>query len=242
MLKRMKTKVALVVMAAVLAMALAAVGVAMADNHMGPGEEPSNTPETQQTQETQQSTESETEGTPEAEEEVKSEEDETYREKVIAKAAEILGVTPEELKSALEQAHDEVKDEQIEARIALALAKLVEKGHITQQQADELMAWIKSRPEWLDNPVHFWKEIHGEDDGKNRLHNVNVQITKTRQVIKQRNGEVIEQVNEVREDVKDSQDEIREELKERQEEFKERMDEFKEKMKELAEDADEDEA
>ncbi len=63
------------------------------------------------------------------------------------KAAEILGVEPQALGDALQQARAEVMTEQLQARFDEAVAD----GLITQEQADEDMTWIQDRPDGLDH-------------------------------------------------------------------------------------------
>ncbi len=62
------------------------------------------------------------------------------------RVAEILGIAPEDLQDAFEQAREEHRDEQIAERLASA----VEEGVITQEEADSIIAWLDSKPEVLD--------------------------------------------------------------------------------------------
>jgi len=57
----------------------------------------------------------------------------------LADVADILGVTEETLESAIEQATRELTEER--------LAQLVENDIITQEQLDELLAWLSERPD-----------------------------------------------------------------------------------------------
>ena len=62
------------------------------------------------------------------------------------RVAEILGIEPEELQDAFEQAREEHRDEHIAERLANA----VEEGIITQEEADSIQAWLDSMPEVLE--------------------------------------------------------------------------------------------
>ena len=60
-----------------------------------------------------------------------------------AKVASILGLESDDVENAMEQAREELADE----ALADKLDELVEKGTITQAQADEYESWIESRPD-----------------------------------------------------------------------------------------------
>lgn len=71
-------------------------------------------------------------------------ENESPRETVAAKVAEILGIDDEQtVKDALQQATQEVRMDKLEHR----LADMVESGVLTQEQADEYLAWSADRPD-----------------------------------------------------------------------------------------------
>ena len=71
-------------------------------------------------------------------------ETETPRETVAGKVAEILGIDDEQaVKDAIQQATQEVRLERLEHR----LGHMVEAGVLTQEQADEYLAWYEARPE-----------------------------------------------------------------------------------------------
>ena len=71
-------------------------------------------------------------------------ETETPRETVAAKVAEILGIEDEQVvRDALQQATQEVRLDRLEHR----LDHMVEAGVLTQDQADEYLAWYEARPE-----------------------------------------------------------------------------------------------
>jgi len=68
---------------------------------------------------------------------------------LLDKVAEILGISREELVNAFEQAQQEMGEE---AFISY-LDKAVEKGLITQDEADEIADWWLNRPEAVGRPV-----------------------------------------------------------------------------------------
>lgn len=72
-------------------------------------------------------------------------ENETGRKGLLARVAENLGVTEEELSNAFEQARQEVREE----AFIRYLNKAMEKGLITQDEADEIIDWWENRPEAL---------------------------------------------------------------------------------------------
>ena len=63
--------------------------------------------------------------------------------KLAAKVAEILGLDTSEVDEAIKQARRELTDEAVQNN----LNALVEKGGLTQAQADEYLDWIQSKPE-----------------------------------------------------------------------------------------------
>ena len=76
-------------------------------------------------------------------------ENETPRETVAAKVAEILGIEDEQVvRDALQQATQEVKLDRLEHR----LDHMVEAGVLSQDQADEYLAWYEARPEGPNLP------------------------------------------------------------------------------------------
>ena len=68
----------------------------------------------------------------------------------IDRVAEILGLAPEDVSSAITQARDEARAE----RIATKLAEAVEAGVITQAEADALSDWISGKPDALKTVRH----------------------------------------------------------------------------------------
>ena len=65
--------------------------------------------------------------------------------KLAIRVAEILGLDTTVVDDAIKQAHEELRDEAIQKK----LNALVEKGRLTQEQADENLNWIQSRPEGI---------------------------------------------------------------------------------------------
>lgn len=72
------------------------------------------------------------------------------------RVAEILGIAPEELQDAVQQARDEHREEKLAERLANA----VEEGVITQAEADEITSWLDAMPEALDGAMGYGKR-HG---------------------------------------------------------------------------------
>ncbi len=69
------------------------------------------------------------------------------------KVAEILGLDAAVVDDAIRQASEELKDEAIQKK----LNALVEKGRLTQEQADEYLNWIQSRPKGIPGiGKHHW--------------------------------------------------------------------------------------
>ncbi len=64
----------------------------------------------------------------------------------LDRVAEILGVTPDELSSAMEQARSEERA----ARLEEKLANAVEEEVLTQEEADAIRDWFDGKPEALD--------------------------------------------------------------------------------------------
>lgn len=65
---------------------------------------------------------------------------------LLAKVAELLGMTPEELIDVFEQAQQELKDEAFIEYVR----KAAEKGIITPEEAEEIIKWWENRPEAVD--------------------------------------------------------------------------------------------
>jgi len=62
---------------------------------------------------------------------------------LLARVAAILGIDQQKLEDAFAQAQKEMRDEALDSR----LRGLVEKGKITQEQADQYRQWWQSRPD-----------------------------------------------------------------------------------------------
>ena len=66
---------------------------------------------------------------------------------LLVRVAEILGIPEEDLVGAFEQARQEMMEESIEEVFNQALAKAVEEGLLTQEEADEIKEWWEQKPE-----------------------------------------------------------------------------------------------
>ena len=65
---------------------------------------------------------------------------------LLARVAEILDIPEEELSNAFNQAQQEMRQE----AFIRCLNRAVEKGRITQEEANEIREWQEQRPEVLD--------------------------------------------------------------------------------------------
>ena len=65
--------------------------------------------------------------------------------KLATKVAEILGLDTVVVDRAIKQAREELRDEAVQNK----LNALVENGKLTQEQADEYLNWIQSKPEGI---------------------------------------------------------------------------------------------
>ena len=63
----------------------------------------------------------------------------------VSRVASILGLEEQQVQDAFQQAAKEIQDERVQRKLDL----LVERGRLTQEQADEYKAWYDSRPEGL---------------------------------------------------------------------------------------------
>ncbi|MDP6823039.1 MAG: hypothetical protein QF554_07075 [Dehalococcoidia bacterium] len=68
------------------------------------------------------------------------------RDEITNRVAEILGIDATELGDAMEQAREEHRTAEMDARLDQAVAD----GVITQEEADEIRTWLDSRPEVLE--------------------------------------------------------------------------------------------
>jgi hypothetical protein len=62
---------------------------------------------------------------------------------LLARVATILGIDQQKVENAFAQAQREMRDEALDSY----LKNLVDQGKITQQQADQYKAWVKSSPD-----------------------------------------------------------------------------------------------
>ncbi len=62
-----------------------------------------------------------------------------------ARLASKLGLGEEVVKTAISEVRQEIHSERLQRKLAM----LVEKGKLTQEQADEYLQWFESRPEFL---------------------------------------------------------------------------------------------
>ncbi len=74
-----------------------------------------------------------------------NEEGDSNASKLAIKVAEILGLNAAEVDDAIKQARRELRDETVQNN----LNALVEEGQLTQEQADEYLDWIQSKPEGI---------------------------------------------------------------------------------------------
>ena len=65
--------------------------------------------------------------------------------KLATKVAEILGLDTAVVDRAIKQAREELRDEAVQNK----LNALVENGKLTQEQVDEYLNWIQSKPEGI---------------------------------------------------------------------------------------------
>lgn len=89
--------------------------------------------------------------------------DSETRSEITDRVAAILGVDSADLGTAFDQARGEVRTEKMDARLDQAVAD----GTITQEEADEIRAWMDSRPEVLDG-LKGQRGSHGPQQGADR--------------------------------------------------------------------------
>ncbi|MBI4306527.1 MAG: hypothetical protein HY678_09445 [Chloroflexi bacterium] len=65
------------------------------------------------------------------------------RDRVLERAAEILGVEPDALENAFKQANEDIRKERRDE----VLAKLVTDGVITKEDSDKIKTWLDARPD-----------------------------------------------------------------------------------------------
>ena len=78
---------------------------------------------------------------------VSTPDNETSREDIfVSKLADKLGLDEDTLSTAISEVRQEMRLEALEER----LQEAVDEGTITQDEADQILAWMKSRPDALD--------------------------------------------------------------------------------------------
>ena len=75
----------------------------------------------------------------------------------VSKVADKLGLDEDTVATAMKEARQEMMDEALAER----LQEAVDEGRITQEQADQISEWMKSRPEALDELGGFGPEFEG---------------------------------------------------------------------------------
>ena len=75
----------------------------------------------------------------------------------ISKLADKLGLDEDTLATAISEVRQEMRLEALEER----LQEAVDEGTITQEEADEILQWMKSRPEALDELGGFGLALEG---------------------------------------------------------------------------------
>ena len=90
--------------------------------------------------------------------ETSDEDGDSERQSFAARVADILGLDETTVQDAIDQARAEMQEEALQAK----LDRLVENGHMTQEQADEYKTWIESKPEGLSPKMFggFGKKHH----------------------------------------------------------------------------------
>ncbi len=74
----------------------------------------------------------------------------TESSEILSRAAEILGISEEELSDAFAQAKQEMMAERCEEAFDEFLEQAVEEGLITEEEAEEIKEWWEQRPEALN--------------------------------------------------------------------------------------------
>jgi hypothetical protein len=75
----------------------------------------------------------------------------------VSKVADKLGLDEDTVATAMKEARQEMMDEAMAER----LQEAVDEGRITQEQADQISEWMKSRPEALDELGGFGLGFEG---------------------------------------------------------------------------------
>lgn len=77
---------------------------------------------------------------------------EATKQSLLERVAEILEINQEDLIDAFKQAQQEMNDEAFIKHLNQAVAS----GHITQEQADDIIEWWELRP---DDEIRDWREL-----------------------------------------------------------------------------------
>ncbi len=85
---------------------------------------------------------------------------------LLARVAEIMGISEEELMSALKQARQEMMEEKWLEAFNQWLDKAVAEGILSEEEAEELRQWWEQRPEFLEpglfrRAFSFWDQQDG---------------------------------------------------------------------------------
>ena len=80
------------------------------------------------------------------------------KQSFAARVADTLGLDETTVQDAMDEAREEMREEALQAK----LDRLVENGHMTQEQADEYETWIEARPDGLSPKLFggFGKKHH----------------------------------------------------------------------------------
>jgi hypothetical protein len=83
----------------------------------------------------------------------------------VSKVADKLGLDEDTVATAMKEARQEMMDEALAER----LQKAVDEGRITQEQADQISEWMKSRPEALDELGGFGPGFGPRGEGSGQM-------------------------------------------------------------------------
>ena len=72
------------------------------------------------------------------------------RQVILEELAAILGMDVDTLRDAVAQARQQVLHQRLDEGMTKRLERLVEAGRLTQEEADEVLAWWQERPEVAD--------------------------------------------------------------------------------------------
>ena len=77
------------------------------------------------------------------------------------RVAELLGISPDDLESAVSQARTEARAERLASKLEAAVAE----GIITQEEADAIQDWFNGKPEALSNIRHMGlrQAVHNDE-------------------------------------------------------------------------------